>query len=82
MNRCVKIEVIGSGCKKCRKLFELTKQAAEELGLGDVEYIKGEEGIKRIIELGAMKSPLIVIDGKIVMQGLADKEKIKSVLGD
>ena len=36
----MKIQVLGSGCPTCKKLFELTKQAVEELDLKtEVEYI-------------------------------------------
>jgi glutaredoxin len=43
-----------------------------------VEYVAGSEGMQKIIELGAMSSPLLVINGKIVMTGFSpDVEKIK-----
>ena len=32
-NKTMKIQVLGSGCSSCKKLFELTKKAAEELKL-------------------------------------------------
>ena len=36
----MKIQVLGSGCATCKKLFEITKQAAAQLNLPDqVEYI-------------------------------------------
>jgi len=49
-NKTLKIQVLGSGCPTCKKLFELTKQAVEELGLKiEVEYITD---IQRIVEMG------------------------------
>ncbi len=37
------IQILGSVCPKCKKLYELTQKAVEELGLKDqAEYITGE----------------------------------------
>ncbi|MBU1110171.1 thioredoxin family protein [Patescibacteria group bacterium] len=75
----MKIQVLGSGCPTCKKLYELTKQAVQEAGFKEqVEYLTGQKGIQKMIELGVMSSPALVIDGKPVMTGLADDiEKIK-----
>jgi small redox-active disulfide protein 2 len=77
----MKIEVLGSGCPACHKLFELTKKAATDLGLKDgVEYITD---IQKIIEMGVMQVPVLAIDGKPVMTGATDDiEKVKSLLTD
>jgi len=78
----MKIEVLGSGCPTCRKLYEITKKAAEELGIKDeVEYVSGPKGIERLIELGAMASPAIAINNKLVFVGYTpDIERIKKLL--
>jgi small redox-active disulfide protein 2 len=75
----MKIQVLGSGCPTCKKLYELTKQAAEEVGLETkVEYITD---VSKIIEMGVMSSPVLAIDDKPVLLGfLPDIEKIKSIL--
>lgn len=78
----MKIQVLGSGCPTCKKLHELTSKAVLELGLMDtVEYITGEKGASRIIEMGIMSSPVLVIDEKPAMIGsTSDIEKIKSLI--
>lgn len=78
----MEIEVIGSGCPTCKKLYEITKQAAKELGINDeVKYITGDKGLKKLIELGAMSSPVIAVNEKIVFVGFTnDIEKIKKAL--
>ena len=78
-NKTMKIQVLGSGCPTCKKLFELTKQAIEELGLKiEVEYITD---IQRIVEMGVMSSPILAIDGKPAITGfLPDVEKIKETI--
>jgi len=75
----MKIQVLGSGCPTCKKLFELTKKAVEELGLKtEVEYITD---IQKIIEMGVMQSPVLAIDDKPVMVGFVpDIEKIKEIV--
>lgn len=75
----MKIQVLGSGCPNCKKLFELTKKAAGQLNLqAEVEYVTD---ITKIIEMGVMSSPVLAIDGKPALVGLVpDIEKIKSVL--
>ena len=78
----MKIQVLGSGCPTCKKLYEITQKAVGELGLTDtVEYLTGNEGIQKIIELGSMSSPVLSINGKIAMVGFTpDVEKIKNII--
>jgi len=75
----MKIQVLGSGCPTCKKLYELTQKAVNELNMGDeVEYITD---ISKIIEMGVMSSPVLAIDGKPVMTGfVTDIGKVKSLL--
>ncbi|QQS44347.1 TM0996/MTH895 family glutaredoxin-like protein [Candidatus Roizmanbacteria bacterium] len=75
----MKIQVLGSGCPTCKKLYELTQQAVKELNLNEeVEYITD---VSKIIEMGVMSSPVLAVDGKPVMVGfLPDVEKVKSLL--
>ena len=78
-NKAMKIQVLGSGCPTCKKLFELTKQAVEELGLEtEVEYITD---IQKIVEMGVMSSPVLAINDKPVISGhLPDIEEIKETI--
>lgn len=63
----MKIQVLGSGCQTCKRLFELTSQAVEELELKEkVEYITD---IQKILDMGLMSSPVLAIDGKAVVVG-------------
>ncbi len=77
----MKIQVLGSGCPTCKKLYELTQQAVKELNLNEeVEYVTD---ISKIIEMGVMSSPVLAIDGKPVLVGqLPEVEKIKNLLGE
>lgn len=73
------IQVLGSGCPTCKKLYEVTQKAATEMEITEpVEYLTGPDGMQKIIELGAMSSPLLVVNGKIAMIGYTgDIEQIK-----
>lgn len=75
----MQIQVLGSGCQKCKKLFELTQKAVEELGLkADVEYITD---IQKIAAMGLLSSPVLTIDGKAVLVGsVPDKDKLKQII--
>jgi small redox-active disulfide protein 2 len=75
----MKIEVIGSGCKTCKKLFEITQKAVGEMGLDvKVDYVPD---VQRIIAMGLMQSPILVVDGKLAMIGFSsDVEKIKKLI--
>lgn len=76
----MKIQVLGSGCATCKKLYEITQQAVSEMNLQtQVEYITGDEGIFKIIELGAVSSPVLTVDDRIVMTGFTPEiETIKA----
>lgn len=78
----MKIQVLGSGCPTCQKLHEVVLEAAKELNLEkNVEYLSGADGLTKIMELGAMSSPILTIDNKIVMTGFSgDIDKIKSLI--
>lgn len=77
----MKIQVLGSGCSVCKNLYEITKKAILELGLdNEVEYLTGQEGIQKIIEMGVVSSPVLAVDGKPIMVGFTpDIEKIKTL---
>jgi small redox-active disulfide protein 2 len=79
MNKINNIQVLGSGCPSCKKLFELTKQAVNELSVNtEVEYVTD---IQKIIELGVMSSPVLTINGKVVLVGqLPGLDKIKEII--
>jgi len=73
------IQVLGSGCPTCKKLFELTQQAVKELNLNEkVEYITD---VSKIVEMGVMSSPVLAVNDKPVIVGfLPDIEKIKNLI--
>jgi small redox-active disulfide protein 2 len=77
----MQIQVLGSGCPTCHKMFEIVSQIVDKLDLDTkVEYITD---IQKIIDLGLMQSPVLVINGKAVLVGFtSDTAKIKKIIQD
>lgn len=63
----MKIEVLGTGCAKCKTLYENTKKALEESGT--VAEIAKIEDIPSIMKYGVMSTPALVIDGQVKFSG-------------
>jgi small redox-active disulfide protein 2 len=63
----MKIEVLGTGCAKCKTLYENTKKALEESGR-IAEIVKIED-IPSIMKYGVMSTPALVIDGQVRSSG-------------
>ena len=80
-NKTVSIQVLGSGCPTCKKLYEITEKAVEELSLGiKVEYLND---VQKIINMGIMQSPVLAVNGKPAMVGFSpDIDKIKKAIQD
>jgi len=72
----MKIEILGTGCPKCKLLEENAKKAIAESGK-KAELVKVTE-IGDIVSYGVMSTPAIVIDGKVKSYGkVASVEEIK-----
>jgi small redox-active disulfide protein 2 len=61
------IEVLGSGCAKCKLLAERAEEAAKGLGL-DYALVKVTE-YPDIVARGVMTTPGLVVDGVVKAQG-------------
>ncbi len=63
----MKIQVLGSGCRKCEHLAQNVEAAIEETG-ADVTFEKVTE-VDTILEMGVMITPALVIDGEVISKG-------------
>ena len=61
------IQVLGTGCHKCKTLAQLTEQAVTELGL-DAEISKVTD-IKEIMAMGVMMTPALAVNGTVKVSG-------------
>ncbi len=75
----MKIQILGTGCAKCEKLAEQTKQAADELGLS-YELIKVKD-LQQIMGFGVMMTPALAVDGTVKVAGkVPTVDEIKKML--
>jgi small redox-active disulfide protein 2 len=63
----MKIQILGSGCAKCRALTAVAEQAAQDMGLTyELEKITD---VKRFADFGVMFTPALAIDGTVKVSG-------------
>ena len=75
----MKIEILGTGCAKCKALEEAAKQAVAQSG--KFAQIEKVEEVMKIMEYGVMSTPGLVIDGKVVSTGkLLGVDEIKKII--
>ncbi len=75
----MKIQILGAGCPKCKKLAENAEAAAQALG---IEYeIEKVTDITEIMKSGVMITPALVVDGAVKSAGKAlSTDNIKEFL--
>jgi small redox-active disulfide protein 2 len=74
-----KIEILGTGCPKCKKLAETAEEAAKALG---VPYeLKKVTDIQKIIGYGVAMTPALVVDGEVKALGrIPSADEMKKIL--
>jgi small redox-active disulfide protein 2 len=73
------LQILGTGCPKCRKLAETTEEAAKSLGL---EYrMEKVTDIRAIMGFGVMTTPALAVDGVVKVSGkVPSAEEMKKIL--
>lgn len=61
------LQILGPGCMNCKKLEENTKAAAQELGIPHEIYKVSD--IAAITGFGVRRTPALIADGKILVEG-------------
>ena len=75
----MEIKVLGTGCSRCKTLEKLTKDAVQNLGI-DATVTKVED-IVDIMKYGVMRTPALVINGKVVLSGrIPTNNEIKDLI--
>lgn len=74
----MKIEILGTGCTKCKALEENVKKAVADAGIfAQVEKI---EDLVKIMDYGVLSTPGLVINGEVKSTGkLLNYEEIKAL---
>ena len=74
-----KIQILGTGCPKCRKLAKNAEAAAKELGI-ELE-IEKVTNINEIMKFGVMMTPALAVDGEVKAVGkVSSPDEIKVML--
>jgi small redox-active disulfide protein 2 len=75
----MEIKVLGTGCAKCKTLEKYTREAVAETGISaEIEKV---EDIYKIMAMGVMHTPALVINQKVVLSGrLPSVAEIKEIL--
>ncbi|MCH9056587.1 thioredoxin family protein [Synechococcus sp. PCC 6716] len=63
----LKVEILGTGCKKCQQLEANAKEAIAHRQL-DAEITHITDTME-IVKRGVMKTPALVVDGNVLSQG-------------
>lgn len=63
----MKIEILGTGCTKCKALEEAVKKAVAQIG--GFHEVKKVEDIVEIMNYGVMSTPALVVDGVVKSSG-------------
>jgi small redox-active disulfide protein 2 len=74
-----KIQILGTGCPKCKQLTAFAEQAAKELGVAyEIEKVTQ---INEIMKFGVMTTPALVVDGQVKVSGkVPSVEEIKKMI--
>jgi len=76
----VKIEILGTGCAKCRRMLANVQDAVKELGV-PAEIVKVED-ITEIMNRGVMLTPALIVDGEARVVGRVPRvDEVKEILG-
>lgn len=77
----MKIQILGTGCSKCKMLTANAEKAVQELGL-TVAVEKVTE-IQEIMKFQILMTPGLVIDGKVKSAGrVPSPDEIKEMLNE
>jgi small redox-active disulfide protein 2 len=75
-----KLQILGTGCAKCKKLAELTEQAAKSLGT-ECEIEKVSD-VREIMKFGVLVTPALAVDGEVKFAGkVPSVDEIKEMIG-
>lgn len=69
------IKILGSGCPRCQRLEQLTREVATELGIdARFEHVRD---VARITAFSVLSTPALVVDGEVKVAGrMPTKEEI------
>ena len=74
-----KLQILGSGCSKCKKLTEQVEIAAGQLGIE--HEIEKVTDMQEIVSFGVMRTPALAVDGQVKVAGnIPSIEELKRLI--
>lgn len=74
-----KIEILGPGCSRCKETYRVVQSLVEAEKL-PFDVVK-DESMDRMMEVGVLATPAVVLDGKVVYSGRIPKtEEMRGLL--
>lgn len=75
----MKVQILGSGCPKCKLLEQHAREAVTELGIqADIEKVMDTDAI---MDMGVMMTPALAIDGEVKSVGkVLTKDQVMAYL--
>jgi small redox-active disulfide protein 2 len=75
----MKIEILGTGCPKCKKTEKIVEQTIKKLGI-QAEIIK-VQNLQDIVDRGVMMTPAVAVDGNVKIMGhVPSEEEIQQIV--
>jgi small redox-active disulfide protein 2 len=73
------IQVLGTGCAKCKNLYELANKAVTETGVDAL--VEKVEDMQKILSFNIIMTPGLVIDGAVKVAGrVPSLEEMKKLI--
>ena len=73
------IQILGTGCSKCKSLENATREVVEKNGINAI--VTKVDDIMEIMKFNVLTTPALVIDGKVVLKGrVPSMEELKEIL--
>jgi small redox-active disulfide protein 2 len=74
------IEVLGPGCARCYETLRVVRHVVDDAHLECL--VQKSESVERMADLGVMRTPAVVFDGKVVLSGRIPRtEELRQLLG-
>ena len=74
-----RLQILGTGCSKCKRLTEQVEQAAKELGIE--HQLEKVTDLQEIVSFGVMITPALVVDGQVKVAGnIPSVEELKRLI--
>ncbi len=75
-----KIEVLGPGCNRCKETYRIVQEVVAQSGMA--ADVTKDESLERMVALGLLATPGVVVDGVVVLSGRVPKPgDVRKLLG-